>query len=181
MTAINSGSHCAYYHAKVGHPENPNQSGTPYEANCEDIIKALDMTFDEGCEFKSLWRRARARQGFVKAESDAVRDATKALHYAGRVLRAEQQKVALVSPGIEATSADSVGREFVSRYDWLSAPSWANWGATDFSGHFFWFADKPFIDNSAAGWNIRGDSKYQSVAGDSQCLDWRNTLEARPQ
>ena len=83
---------CAYYECSVDHPQNPSQGGVPYTPNCEDIIQALGLTFDEGCEFKSIWRRARARQGFAKAESDAVRDATKAVHYAQRVLAYEQRK-----------------------------------------------------------------------------------------
>lgn len=85
---------CEYYEAPVEHPQNPRQGGVPYIPNCEDIIQALGLTFDEGCEFKSLWRRGRARQGFVKAESTPLRDAQKAYHYAGRVLALEQRKAA---------------------------------------------------------------------------------------
>lgn len=88
MKTENSGGICLYYQAEVTRPQTPNQV-EPYNANCEDIIQALGLTFDEGCEFKSIWRRARARQGFVKAESSAVRDAQKAVHYAGRVLAFE--------------------------------------------------------------------------------------------
>jgi len=88
----NSGSHCGYYHCPVTRPQNPNQT-EPYIANCEDIIQALGLTFDEGCEFKSIWRRGRGRQGFLKAESTPVRDARKAVHYAQRVLSYEQSKV----------------------------------------------------------------------------------------
>ena len=86
-----SGSHCEYYHCEVKHPQNPNQK-IGYIANCEDIIQALGLTFDEGCEFKSIWRRGRGRQGFVKAESTPLRDAIKAVHYSTRVLRFEEQK-----------------------------------------------------------------------------------------
>lgn len=83
---------CRYYECEVDHPQNPKQGGVPYVANCEDIIQALGLTFDEGCEFKSLWRRGRGRQGFVKAESTALRDAQKAHHYSGRVLAFELRK-----------------------------------------------------------------------------------------
>lgn len=91
-----SGSHCEYYHCPVDRPQNPNQK-VPYIANCEDIIQALGLTFDEGCEFKSLWRRGRARQGFLKAETTAVRDAAKAVHYAKRVLAFEEAKANVCS------------------------------------------------------------------------------------
>lgn len=90
----NSGRHCEYYHCEVTHPQNPNQN-VPYIANCEDIIQALGLTFDEGCEFKSIWRRGRGRQGFKKAETTAVRDATKAVHYAQRVLAFEQRMASI--------------------------------------------------------------------------------------
>lgn len=89
-----SGGHCEYYHCEVAHPQNPNQT-VPYIANCEDIIQSLGLTFDEGCEFKSIWRRGRGRQGFKKAESTAVRDATKAVHYAKRVLAFEQRMASI--------------------------------------------------------------------------------------
>lgn len=88
----NQATQCEYYECPVDHPQNPRQDGQAYVANCEDIIQALGLTFDEGCEFKSLWRRARARQGFVKAESTALRDAEKAHHYSGRVLAFERRK-----------------------------------------------------------------------------------------
>ena len=86
-------SQCNYYQVQVLRPQNPDQKGVPYILNCEDMIQALDMTFDEGCETKSLFRRCRARQGFAKAESTAVRDAAKAVHYAQRILAHEQAKV----------------------------------------------------------------------------------------
>lgn len=88
----NQATQCRYYECEVDHPQNPLQGGVAYIANCEDIIQALGLTFDEGCEFKSLWRRGRGRKGFVKAESTPVRDATKAVHYAQRVLAYELRK-----------------------------------------------------------------------------------------
>lgn len=92
MSVEDGGGHCEYYRVLVTHPENPKQAGVPYEANCEDIIQALGLTFDEGCEFKSLFRRGNARLGKKKANCTAVRDAAKALHYAGRVYRLELRK-----------------------------------------------------------------------------------------
>lgn len=89
MADEDSGSHCEYYHAQVDYPENPRQEGVPYEANCEDIIRALGLTFDEGCEFKSIWRRGTGRLGKGKAGNCQARDAVKAYHYAGRTMRLE--------------------------------------------------------------------------------------------
>ena len=95
MKTENSGGFCDYYQIPVANPQHPAQT-EPYVANTEDLIQALQMTFDEGCELKSLVRRANARLGFVKAESSAVRDAAKALHYAQRIYDHERRKAGLV-------------------------------------------------------------------------------------
>ena len=44
------------------------------------------MTFDEGCEFKAIWRTAAARLGNGKPDHKAKYDAEKRLHYAKRDL-----------------------------------------------------------------------------------------------
>lgn len=95
MKTENSGSYCDYYQIPVENPQHPAQTEA-YVANTEDLIQALQMTFDEGCELKSLVRRANARLGFIKAETTAVRDAAKGLHYAQRVYDHERRKAGLV-------------------------------------------------------------------------------------
>ena len=74
-----------YYLVNVDNPQRVKQA--PYQAECEDIIQALGMTFDEGCLFKALWRSAAARQGNIKSGHKAVYDAEKMVHYAQRVLQ----------------------------------------------------------------------------------------------
>lgn len=79
-----TGSRVNYYLALV---ENPQREGQPsYMAECEDIIQALGMTYDEGCIFKAIWRTAAARLGYGKPGQKAVYDAEKMVHYAGRIL-----------------------------------------------------------------------------------------------
>lgn len=80
-----TGGRVNYYLVAVPHPQREDQP--PYTAECEDIIQALGMTFDEGCLFKALWRSAAARQGNAKPGTSDVYDAEKMVHYAGRVLR----------------------------------------------------------------------------------------------
>ncbi len=65
-----TGGRVNYYLVRVEHPQREDQP--PYRAECEDIIQALNMTFDEGCLFKALWRSAAARQGNGKPGSSAV-------------------------------------------------------------------------------------------------------------
>lgn len=74
-----------YYLAPVKHPQRPEQPA--YVAECEDIIEALQMDFNEACEFKAIWRTAAARLGNGKPGQKALYDAEKRLHYAGRSVR----------------------------------------------------------------------------------------------
>ena len=74
-----------YYLVKVDHPQRATQA--PYQAECEDIIEALDLNFDEGNIFKEIWRSANARKGNGKPGNTEKRGAEKILHYAGRIHR----------------------------------------------------------------------------------------------
>jgi len=80
-----------YYKCRVNHPRDPEQPA--YSAECEDVIGNLRMTFDEGCEFKAIWRTAAARNGTTKPGHNAVYDAEKRVHYATRSLAVEKQNV----------------------------------------------------------------------------------------
>lgn len=87
-----SGGFNNYYLVKVEDPQREEQE--PYQAECEDIIRALNMTFDEGCEFKAIWRTAAARQGNGKPDHKAKYDAQKRVHYASASLRQIMQNEA---------------------------------------------------------------------------------------
>lgn len=67
-------------HYKV-HIQYPRTFSTPYDAECEDIITALDMNFAEGEAFKAIWRSAAARLGNGKAGNKALYDAEKVVHF----------------------------------------------------------------------------------------------------
>lgn len=74
-----------YYLVKVDNPQREDQA--PYQAECEDIIEALGLNFDEGNIFKEIWRSANARKGNGKPGNTVVRGAEKILHYAKRIHR----------------------------------------------------------------------------------------------
>lgn len=80
----NSGGKVNYYLVPVMYPQRGEQP--PYQAECEDIIDALEMTPDEANIFKELWRTARARQGLGKEGNTPIRAAQKMVHYANRIL-----------------------------------------------------------------------------------------------
>lgn len=90
MAAENSGGRVNYYLVQVDHPQREEQP--PYQAECEDIIDALGMTFDEGNIFKEVWRQAAARQGRAKEGNTELRGAQKLVHYAGRTLHKAMRK-----------------------------------------------------------------------------------------
>lgn len=90
-----SGGLNSWYVVPVKNPQRKEQE--PYQAECEDIIQALGMTFDEGCAFKALWRNAAARMGNGKPGNTAVYDAEKIVHYANRIL-AKERIAAIVEP-----------------------------------------------------------------------------------
>ena len=84
-----TGGKVNYYLVQVPHPQRETQA--PYQAECEDIIRALNMTFDEGCEFKAIWRTAAARLGNGKPGQTALYDAEKRVHYASASLLQHQR------------------------------------------------------------------------------------------
>ena len=83
-----SGAHASYYEVQITHPKG----GVPYKAECQDIIEALGMDFNEGNAFKALWRRAAARLGKVKkGNENPLYDAQKIAFYGNRILKKEEQ------------------------------------------------------------------------------------------
>lgn len=80
---INTGSLTNYYLVQVDHPQRVEQE--PYQAECEDLIEALNMNFDQGNIFKELWRSANESNGNGKPGNTEIRAAEKILHYAKRL------------------------------------------------------------------------------------------------
>jgi len=53
----------------------------PCRVECEDVARALGMTFGEGEAFKAIWRGCAARMGNGKPGDTAMRNAEKVVHY----------------------------------------------------------------------------------------------------
>ena len=98
-----TGGRVNYYLAKVDHPQREEQA--PYQAECEDIIAALKMDFNQACEFKAIWRTASAALGKAKQGHKALYDAQKRVHYATRSL-VELQREANADDVPEPTTTD---------------------------------------------------------------------------
>lgn len=79
-----TGGSSDYYKVFV---KNPTTLPDPYEAECNDIIEALEMTFAEGNAFKAIWRKAKARLGVKKKGYDSgVYDSEKVVFFGERML-----------------------------------------------------------------------------------------------
>ena len=86
-----------YYRVTVAAPISPELD--PYTAECADIIEALNMTFNEGENFKAIWRLAAARQGRGKVGNKPQYDADKAAHYGARVAAQTRAQVRATGAG----------------------------------------------------------------------------------
>ena len=80
-----SGGRVNYYLVHVAHPQREDRQA--YQAECEDIIEALELNPDEANIFKEIWRSANARKHNGKPGHSALYGAEKIVHYAGRILR----------------------------------------------------------------------------------------------
>lgn len=85
-----TGGSTTYYQVEITHPIN--EQAQPYTAECQDIIDALGMTFNEGNAFKALWRRCAARTlgKSKRGYTDGLYDAEKVVFYGERLVQLEQ-------------------------------------------------------------------------------------------
>jgi hypothetical protein len=83
-----TGLSVSYY---TTHIDAPTSGGEPYDAECNDIIEALNMTYAEANVFKAIWRIAASRQGKLKKGNNTVYDAEKAVFFSARVLVKEKK------------------------------------------------------------------------------------------
>jgi hypothetical protein len=114
-----TGGQVNYYVVPVPHPRRKDQA--PYNAECEDIISELGMTFDEGCEFKAIWRTAAARKGKTKPGHSSVYDAEKRVHYAQHSLNTERNK-AIIIPTLDTVFKPGTAIQLPSPDD-----GWIKW------------------------------------------------------
>ena len=87
--AEHTGGSVNYY--KV-HVANPTTLPEAYDAEANDIIESLGLTFAEGNLFKAIWRMAADRNGKKKKGNNSVYDAEKLVFFAERVLVHEKAK-----------------------------------------------------------------------------------------
>jgi hypothetical protein len=81
-----TGGSVSYYAVDINRPLD--EKADPYKAECQDIIDALGMDFNEGCAFKAIWRRAAARNLGLrkKGYDEGLYDAQKVEFYGARMV-----------------------------------------------------------------------------------------------
>lgn len=79
-----TGGSVNYYKVKIN---NPTTIKEPYEAECNDIIEALQMNYAEGNAFKAIWRKCAARLGNAKkGYTDGLYDSEKVVFFGQRMV-----------------------------------------------------------------------------------------------
>jgi hypothetical protein len=73
----------------------------------------------------------------------------------------------------------------MTKPSWNDAPEWAQWLAQDGDTCWWWFEEKPAVDEEIFGW-ISEDGRVVITDKDAKgyaepALEWRETLEQRPQ
>lgn len=92
-----TGGSVSYYSIDVNAPIN--EASDPYTAECQDIIEALKLDFNEGNVLKAIWRRAAARLGrSKKGYDDGLYDAEKIVFYGERLVAIEQRAISEKAP-----------------------------------------------------------------------------------
>jgi hypothetical protein len=144
MTKEYTGGSVSYYRVYVA---NPTKISAPYEAECNDIIEALNMNYAEGNAFKAIWRKCaaelgKAKQGYI----DGLYDAEKVEFFGTRMVAQAKQSASEQCGQLEAETVDGP-----CPYDWKDAPEDYNWLATDREGAF-WYRDEPEMDVGGTLW-----------------------------
>lgn len=96
-----TGGSVSYYRVTVSDPTSADLQ--PYEAECNDIIESLGMTYAEGNAFKAIWRKCAARTlGKVKqGYKDGLYDAEKVEFFGARMVAVSRREVAAAQIELE--------------------------------------------------------------------------------
>lgn len=190
-----TGGSVSYYAVDVNAPINV--ASDPYTAECQDIIEALKLDFNEGNVLKAIWRRAAARLGrSKKGYDDGLYDAEKIVFYGQRLVaieqRAKPKKVAIeirCGECNEPWPEDSSHRcETIDPKKWparkydvdlaptLKKPETDPYGLRDVEGWYSWNGDAALRPAGKVEVELR-DGSVPSLRG-ADCFDWTHGPDA---
>jgi hypothetical protein len=186
-----TGGSVSYYTVNIDKPTAEGRA--PYQAECNDIIEALGMSYAEGNAFKALWRRAAAQNlGMSKAGyKDGLYDAEKVVFFGQRLVASYSapthiEPASLIddeSPRAEILGQNGeMGEEVYAAVDgapsWLEAPDWAMWLGQQADGGWEFYEDRPVAMIRHWRHEARGVRVRQATGKDH--LNWHSTLQSRP-
>jgi hypothetical protein len=166
-----TGSSVSYYAIDVNDPIN--EESDPYTAECQDIIEALKLDFNEGNVLKAIWRRAAARLGrSKKGYDDGLYDAEKIVFYGQRLVAIEQRaRRSILSPILpKPTEAQLRAVSELSKAALELAEETDPYGPRDAEGWYAWNGDETMrpagkVDYIMRGWPSEGDSDTGTAEG----------------
>ena len=130
-----TGASVSYYAVDVNAPIN--EASDPYTAECQDIIEALKLDFNEGNVLKAIWRRAAARLGkSKKGYDDGLYDAEKIVFYGQRLVAIEQRHKRTAATAVKSVldsekSIAAMTLAAVCPFDSLDSEGWYTWNGDE--------------------------------------------------
>lgn len=169
-----TGGSVSYYTCSVTHPISETED--PYDAECIDIIDALQMTPNEANAFKALWRRAAARLGKSKrGYTDGLYDAEKVEFYGKRLVELERRgyrgPFPIAPAGTETIRLDI---EFPSGTVSVT-PAADPFGPRDADGWYAWSGDDTMRPAGQVFYEMRYGGKGRDNA---ENLEWVHNQDA---
>lgn len=161
-----TGGSVSYYSIDVNDPINENSD--PYTAECQDIIEALKLDFQEGNVLKAIWRRAAARLGrSKKGYDDGLYDAEKIVFYGQRLVAAEQRA--------KHQPEKPFGEKLIEACEQANAQMAAEakdpYGPRDAEGWYEWTGDETI--RPAGRVTLRFRNSVEDT-GSANIFDWRH-------
>ena len=168
-----TGGSVSYYAVDVNAPIN--EASDPYTAECQDIIEALKLDFNEGNVLKAIWRRAAARLGrSKKGYDDGLYDAEKIVFYGQRLVAIEQRHKRIAAAAVQSVldGEKSIVEALVGAVVQDAAEQIADiYGPRDAEGWYAWNGDETMRPAGQVFYLLRDGGKGRDNA---EHLSWRH-------
>lgn len=173
-----TGGSVSYYAVDVNAPIN--EESDPYTAECQDIIEALKLDFNEGNVLKAIWRRAAARLGrSKKGYDDGLYDAEKIVFYGQRLVAIEKCHKRISAAAVKSVLDDE--KSFTEALVGAVVQDVAEqiedfYGPRDAEGWYTWNGDETMRPAGKVDYILRYDlgEVYFSGTCSADALRWRH-------
>lgn len=169
-----TGGSVSYYSIDVNAPIN--EASDPYTAECQDIIEALKLDFNEGNVLKAIWRRAAARLGrSKKGYDDGLYDAEKIVFYGQRLVAIEQRHKRLAAAAVKSVidGEKSIAEAVIGAVVQDVAEQVADiYGPRDAEGWYTWNGDETMRPAGKVDYVCRSNSAGHFETTNADHLRW---------